>query len=109
MRFRFIRVLALAAVLAAAFAGIARALDFDVWARRFSIATTTLPSAGAGAPYSATLQTAGIDSNTTWEVTSGSLPAGLTLSPAGVISGTPSAQGSSAFTVKASGVAKDFT
>jgi large repetitive protein len=193
MRFRFIRALVLAAVLAAAFAGVARALDFDdedpepphpeiglvyhyeigthagclphrvvilsgalppglklsqlndhtalvdgiatesgtfsvwlavhdcenksaetlftfdVWARRFSIATASLPSAGLGAPYSATLQTAGIDSNTTWTVTSGALPAGLNLSSGGVISGTPTAAGAATFTVQASGVAKDFT
>ena len=193
MRFRFIRVLALAAVLAGAFAGIARALDFDdedphpphpeiglvyhyeigthagclphhviissgqlppglklsqlndhtalvsgvatetgtfsawlavkdcenrsaetlftfdVWGRRFSIATASLLPASPGAPYSATLQTAGIDSNTTWQVTSGAPPAGLTLSPAGVISGTPTATGSATFTVTATGVAKDFT
>jgi len=83
---------------------------WDVWARRYSIATTSLPAAALGAPYSATLQTAGIDSNTTWEITSGSLPAGLSLSPTtGVISGTPTATGSSTFTVKATGNAKDFT
>jgi hypothetical protein len=191
MRFRFIRVLALAAVLAGTFAGIARALDFededphpprgevgmvysyeidttggclphrlevlsgqlppgttirpvdydthevegvmtqagtfntwlavrdcdnrsaellftfDVGPRRFSIATDSLPPAGIGAPYSATLQTAGIDSSTTWELTAGSLPAGLTLSPAGVISGTPTAGGTATFTVEATGAAKD--
>jgi hypothetical protein len=83
---------------------------WDVWARRYSIATTSLPAGALGAPYSATLQTAGIDSNTTWEITSGSLPAGLSLSPtSGVISGTPTATGSSTFTVKATGNAKDFT
>ena len=83
---------------------------WEVWARRYSIATTSLPSAALGASYSATLQTAGINSNTTWEITSGSLPAGLSLAPTtGVISGTPTAAGSSTFTVKASGNAKDFT
>jgi hypothetical protein len=83
---------------------------FEVWSRRYSIATNALPAAAVGAAYSATLQTAGIDSNTTWEITSGSLPAGLSLSPTtGIISGTPTAGGSSTFTVKATGVAKDFT
>jgi hypothetical protein len=82
---------------------------FEVWARRFSIATSSLPTAAIGAPYTATLQTAGIDSNTTWEVTAGALPAGLTLSEQGVISGTPTAGGSSTFTVKATGAAKDFS
>jgi hypothetical protein len=37
------------------------------------------------------------------------VPAGLTLSKEGVISGTPTALGSSTFTVKATGNAKDFT
>jgi hypothetical protein len=42
-------------------------------------------------------------------VTSGTLPAGLTLSNEGVVSGTPTAGGTSTFTVQATGVAKDFT
>lgn len=82
---------------------------FEVGPRRFSIATPSLPAAAVGGPYSATLQAAGVDSNTTWEVSAGSLPAGLTLSKEGVISGTPTAAGSSTFTVKATGVAKDFS
>jgi len=82
---------------------------FDVWARRFSIATPSLAPAALGSPYSATLATSGIPSNTTWAVTSGSLPAGITLSKEGVISGTPTAIASSTFTVQATGVAKDFT
>ena len=82
---------------------------FEVWARRFSIATPSLASAALGSPYSATLATSGILSNTTWAVTTGSLPAGLTLSKEGVIAGTPTAAGPSTFTVQATGVAKDFT
>jgi large repetitive protein len=82
---------------------------FDVWERRFSIATGSLAPAALGSPYSATLATSGIASNTTWAVTSGSLPAGLTLSQEGAISGTPTAIGSSTFTVQATGNAKDFT
>ena len=82
---------------------------FEVWDRRFGIDTKTLAAASVGSPYSATLATWGIPSNTTWAVTSGTLPAGLTLSKEGVISGTPSAAGTSTFTVEATGVAKDFT
>jgi hypothetical protein len=82
---------------------------FEVWPRRFSIATSSLPAAALGASYSATLQTAGIDSNTTWQITAGALPAGLTLSKEGVISGTPTAGGASTFTVQATGIAKDFS
>ena len=82
---------------------------FEVWARRFAIATPSLVPAALGSPYSATLATSGILSNTTWAVTSGTLPAGLTLSNDGVVSGTPTAVGASTFTVQATGVAKDFT
>jgi hypothetical protein len=80
---------------------------FNVGPRRYSITTSALPDADVGAPYSATLQAGGLDANTTWEVTSGSLPAGLSLSKEGVISGTPTSAGSASFTVRASGVAKD--
>jgi hypothetical protein len=82
---------------------------FDVWARRFAIATASLPTAAAGSAYSTTLQTSGIPSNTMWAVTAGSLPGGLTLSKEGVISGTPTAVGSTTFTVEATGDAKDVT
>jgi putative Ig domain-containing protein len=82
---------------------------FEVWARRFSVATQALKAAPLGSPYSATLETSGIPSNTTWELAGGTLPAGLTLSKEGLISGTPTAVGSSTFSVKATGVAKDFT
>jgi hypothetical protein len=82
---------------------------FEVWARRYSIATQSLPSGDVGTPYSATLQTSGIPSTTTWQVTSGALPPGLTLSKDGVIAGTPTAVGSASFTVQATGNALDFS
>ena len=47
----------------------------------------TLTESGGTAPY-------------TWSVSSGSLPAGISLSPAGNLSGTPTATGTSSFTVK---------
>jgi hypothetical protein len=82
---------------------------FEVWDRRFGIDTKSLPAASLGSAYSFTLATWGIPSNTTWALTSGTLPAGLTLSKEGVISGTPTAGGSSTFTVQVTGVARDFT
>jgi hypothetical protein len=82
---------------------------FDVWARRYSIATQALKAASVGAPYSFSLETSGIPSNTIWEVSAGSLPAGLSLSKEGTISGTPTAAGQSTFAIKATGNAKDFT
>ena len=63
------------------------------------ISTTTLPGATVGVAYTATLQTAD-DRAGAWAVTTGALPAGLTLAPAtGVISGTPTTAGTSTFTV----------
>ena len=81
---------------------------FEVWTRRWGIATQSLKPAAAGSPYSVTLEGAGLPSDVTWEVTNGALPAGLTLSPAGVISGTPTGSGSSTFTVKATAKEKNF-
>ena len=77
---------------------------FEIWVRRWSIATDSLKPATVGAEYSAQLQDQGIQSNVTYEVASGTLPAGLTLSPSGQISGTPTAVGSSFFTVKGTAV-----
>jgi hypothetical protein len=51
-----------------------------------------------GVPYSATLVASGGTTPYTWTISSGSLPAGLALSTAGVISGTPTATGVSTFT-----------
>jgi len=53
----------------------------------------SLPSAAVGTAYSHILQAAGGSSPYSWSIASGSLPAGLTLSSAGVITGTPSAAG----------------
>jgi uncharacterized repeat protein (TIGR01451 family) len=65
-----------------------------------SITTTSLPGGTVGTAYSATLAATGGTTPYTWAVTSGSLPAGLTLSSAyGVISGTPTTVGTSSFTV----------
>jgi len=54
------------------------------------VATDSLPAGIAGAPYLATLAGTGGTSPYTWSLAGGSaLPAGLSLSPSGVISGTP--------------------
>ncbi len=64
------------------------------------ISTTTLPTGKVNTAYTATLTTADNRAGT-WSITTGTLPAGLTLAPAtGVISGTPTTKGTSAFTVK---------
>ena len=64
------------------------------------IVTTSLPGGIAGAPYSATLTASGGTLPYTWAVISGSLPAGLSLSSAGAITGTPTTAGVSSFTVQ---------
>jgi hypothetical protein len=65
-----------------------------------AITTSSLPTADVNLPYSATLQaTVGIPPDT-WSAAAGTLPAGLTLSPAGQISGTPTMAGTFGFIVQ---------
>jgi hypothetical protein len=67
-----------------------------------SITTPSPLASGAlGVAYSATLAATGGTVPYTWSLVSGSLPGGVTLSSAGVISGTPTTYGPSTFTVKA--------
>ena len=65
-----------------------------------TITTASLPNGVQGTPYSQTLTTTGGTGTNTWSVATGSLPTGLTLSAAGVISGTPTATGTASFTVQ---------
>ncbi len=63
------------------------------------LTTATLNGGTAGTAYTATLTASGGTSPYTWSVASGALPAGLALSTGGTISGTPTASGSSSFTI----------
>lgn len=64
-----------------------------------SITTTSLPGGYVSVPYSATLGATGGVPPYTWSVPPGTLPVGLTLAAStGVISGTPTANGTSSFT-----------
>jgi Putative Ig domain len=64
-----------------------------------NITTTTLLGGTVGQPYNQTLQATGGVGGLTWSVPPGSLPAGLTLSPAGTISGALTSAGTFNFTV----------
>lgn len=65
------------------------------------VITTSLPAAVVLISYSTTLQASNGVSPYTWSITSGSLPSGLTLNTStGAITGTPTASGTSSFTVK---------
>ena len=67
-----------------------------------TITTTSLPNGTVGVPYSRPVQATGGSGTLTWTISAGALPAGLTLDPAtGLISGTPTAPGTSSFTVRA--------
>lgn len=59
------------------------------------ITTETIDPYTIGEPYSFQLQADGGSGNYAWRVSNGSLPAGLTVSSTGLISGTPTSAGSS--------------
>ena len=66
-----------------------------------TVTTTSLPAASVGTPYTATLAATGGIPSLTWSVTSGTLPAGLSLAAStGVISGTPTTSGTQGLTVE---------
>jgi len=66
-----------------------------------TITTASLPNGTVGTAYSQTLSATG-DTPITWSIPTGTLPASLTLNTnTGAISGTPSTDGTSSFTVKA--------
>ena len=64
------------------------------------VTTTSLPNATNGVAYNQTLMATGGQTPYTWTNISGALPSGLTLATNGVISGTPTTNGTFNFTVK---------
>jgi len=70
----------------------------------FTITTTTLPSGTINVPYNAFVNSSGATGTFTWNIVSGTLPAGLSLQPSTtasvVISGTPTVLGTSSFTIE---------
>jgi hypothetical protein len=77
-----------------------------------SIQQQSVPGGETGQPYSQQLTALSVTSlnpvqgtpaQVTWSVKSGSLPAGMTLSSSGLLSGTPTTEGSYTFAVEAAG------
>jgi hypothetical protein len=64
------------------------------------ITTPQLPGGTVAGPYSVTLAASGGSTPYSWSLSSGQLPSGLSLNPAGSISGTPTLAGSFPFTVQ---------
>lgn len=65
-----------------------------------SVSTTSLPGGTQSIAYSQTLAATGGTGPYSWSLISGTLPAGLTLTNGGLISGTPTAIGTNSFTVQ---------
>jgi carboxypeptidase family protein/putative Ig domain-containing protein len=65
-----------------------------------SIVTSSLPDAVVGTPYSVFLVREGGSGPFQWDVVSGSLPAGISLTAAGELTGTPTAPGDASFEVR---------
>ncbi len=66
-----------------------------------TLSPASLPDGTVGAPYNQTITATGGAAPRAFAVTTGALPAGLTLSGAGTLSGTPTTPGASGFTVTA--------
>jgi hypothetical protein len=72
-------------------------LDFSI----LDIATTSLPNAYPGVPYSQNLLLSGGYAPIVWSIIAGSLPDGLSMNPSsGEITGTPTQNGVNVFTVR---------
>jgi sugar lactone lactonase YvrE len=79
-----------------------KTLTLDIGCPSIAIGATNLVAGTVGVAYIATtLTAAGGMAPLTWSVAAGTLPAGMTLSSAGVLSGTPTQTASFFFTVKA--------
>ena len=78
-----------------------QAYTVHIGANILTVLPASLPNGMNGTPYSQTISASGGTGPYTFVVSSGALPAGLSLSSGGVLSGTPSGSGPSTFTVLA--------
>jgi hypothetical protein len=81
------------------------AIDIDPAPQLTILSVNPLPQAAVGVPYRKDLQASAGSSPYSWDKKKkvkkfGAFPAGITLSPEGVLSGTPTTQGISNFTVR---------
>ena len=81
--------------------GVTQSVNFNSTPTSVTISTTSIPGVYWNTPTSLSLAAQGGIPQYNWALTSGTLPAGLTLSNSGVISGSATAIGSCAFTVQA--------
>ncbi|MBX5480743.1 MAG: putative Ig domain-containing protein [Myxococcaceae bacterium] len=75
-------------------------LSLAIYAKPAVSTASPLPDAYVGSAYNQTLAATGGKAPLTWSISSGTLPNGLTLSPAGVLSGTATTNGTATFTVR---------
>ena len=80
------------------------AYTLTITAPSITVGPTTLPAPAIGVPYNQTVTATGGSGSSTFAITSGSLPAGLSMGPSGIIAGTSTAAGSFSFTVTATDV-----
>lgn len=76
-------------------------VTLTIGAASLTVTPTTLPDGLAGVSWSQQLQASGGQGGYSFAVTSGLLPQGLTLTPAGLIGGKPTTAGTFAFTITA--------
>ncbi len=78
-----------------------QAFRISVAAATLQVTTSSLPSGQVQVSYSATLAASGVTSPYSWSISSGALPAGVSLNAStGVLSGTPTASGTFNFTAQ---------
>ncbi|MBS0214168.1 MAG: IPT/TIG domain-containing protein [Proteobacteria bacterium] len=77
-----------------------QAYTLAINAPTITLTPATVPGATVGVAYSQTMTASGGNGGYTYSLTAGALPPGVSLSSAGVLSGTPTAPGNYNFTVK---------